>query len=275
MHMNRLKHIISRSRVLFLVPVLLFLPAQVVAASGVTQGYKVQGSVSSGMAVSLISETIQAATSDNQDHLLGVVVQQNSVQVSLTTGTNQAQVITSGEASVYVSNINGDIKAGDQLVPSPIAGALMKATESGRAMGSAQQDFNSKSNNAQNKQVTTKNGQSKQVQIGTITILVSRNDYQPPQPKVPAIFAPFQNIFSGATGHNVSTQRTIIATVLIFIALVSSMIILYSGVSNGIRSIGRNPLAEGEVFLGLLQVAIIILVILAATFSIILVIIRG
>jgi hypothetical protein len=63
--------------------------------------------------------------------------------------------------------------------------------------------------------------------------------------------------------------------VIFAIAIVAAMIVMYSGVSNGIRSIGRNPLSKGEVYLGLLQVFGIILLILIISFAIMLLIIKG
>ena len=151
----------------------------------------------------------------------------------------------------------------------------MKATEAGRAMGSAQQDFSASSSNVQKKDIKTKDGTTKQASIGTIQILVARNDFVPKPVEVPKALSPFQAIFTGVAGHTVTVPRTIAAVVIFAIAIVAAMIVMYSGVSNGIRSIGRNPLSKGEVYLGLLQVFGIILLILIISFAIMLLIIKG
>ena len=253
----------------------LFLPAPAIAANGVAQGYKTSDNVVVGMSVSLLNDTIYPSTPQNSSNLLGVVVAQGSVAVSLASGSNQAQVITNSVANAFVTDLNGDIKNGDQLVPSPLEGVLMKATEAGRAMGSAQQDFSASSSNVQKKDIKTKDGTTKQASIGTIQILVARNDFVPKPVEVPKALSPFQAIFTGVAGHTVTVPRTIAAVVIFAIAIVAAMIVMYSGVSNGIRSIGRNPLSKGEVYLGLLQVFGIILLILIISFAIMLLIIKG
>lgn len=254
---------------------ILFLPTASLAANGVAQGYKISPNVVVGMSVSLINSVAYPATTQNQSNLLGVAVSQNSVAVTLANEANQAQVITNGMAVAYVSSINGDIKNGDNLVPSPIEGVLMKATDAGPSIGIAQQDFNAKAEGVQLKDIKTKDGSTKKVSIGTMSILVSRNDYVPKEADVPLILSPFQSIFTGMAGRSVSTPRTIAALAIFAVAIIASMIVMYSGVSNGIRSIGRNPLSKGEVYIGLLQVFGIVLLILVISLVIMLLIIRG
>ena len=220
----------------------LLFPATALAANGVAQGYKVGPNVVVGMSVSLLNDTVYPSSPQNQNNLLGVVVSQNSVAVTLASEANQAQVITNGVASAFVSNINGDIKNGDPLVPSPIEGVLMKATEAGRSLGTAQQDFNTGAAGVQKKDIKAKDGTTKSTSIGTIQVLVARNDYVPKPADVPRVLSPFQSIFTGVAGHTVSVPRTIAAVVIFAVAVIAAMLVLYSGVSNGIRSIGRNPL---------------------------------
>ncbi len=260
---------------LLLAFVLIIAPSQAFASINVTQGYKVQGDIVASMAVSLLGDTLYSANQDNQNSLLGVAVLQNQVAISLSTSPNQTQVITGGIANGFVTDLNGDIKNGDPLVASPLSGVLMKATDAGKSIGSAQQDFNSTTAGAQPKPVTTRDGVNKQAYIGIIQILVSINDYVPQPPELPQPLSPFQNIFSGVAGHDVSWPRSIAAIIIFALAIISAMVILYSGVSNGIRSIGRNPLSRREVYIGLLQVFGIILLILTISFSIMIIIIRG
>ena len=253
----------------------LMFPISAIAANGVAQGYKVGTNVVVGMSVSLLNDTVYPSTPQNSGNILGVVVSQNSVAVTLASEANQAQVITNGVANAFVSDINGDIKNGDPLVPSPIEGVLMKATEAGRSIGSAQQDFNTGAQGVQKKDIKTKDGTTKSTSIGTIQILVARNDFVPKPADVPKVLSPFQSIFTGVAGHTVTVPRTIAAVVIFAVAVIAAMIVMYSGVSNGIRSIGRNPLSKGEVYLGLLQVFGIILLILIISFAIMLLIIKG
>lgn len=253
----------------------LLLPVVAGAASGVAQGYKLSEKVVVGMSVSLLNDTVYPSSPQNQNNLLGVVVAQNSSAVSLSSSAGQAQVITNGVVDGFVSNINGEIKNGDSLVPSPLEGVLMKATEAGRSMGSAQQDFKTTDQGVQKKQIKTKDGSIKDTYIGTIQVLVARNDFVPKPAELPTILSPFQSLFSGVAAQSVSAPRTITAVAIFAVAVIASMVVLYSGVSNGIRSIGRNPLSKGEVYVGLLQVFAIIILILIISLVIMLLVIKG
>ncbi len=250
-------------------------PLAAQADSTVSQGYQVQGNVPVGSAVALNQTNLSLATSANQQYLYGVVVRASDVSLNVDSTGNQVEVVTTGLVPVAVSDLNGAIVAGDELAPSPIAGVVMKATEPGKVLGTAQQAFGPGSSGAQTKSLTAKDGSVKQVSVGTIPVVVGVSDFQPKTTPVPAILVPLQSAFSGAAGHNVSTVRTVLALLVFIVALIIVMIILYSAVSGGIRSVGRNPLAKSAVFVSLLQVSAIMIVILLVAFSIILIIIRG
>ena len=261
--------------ILIIAAISLCQPFIALANEGVAQGYKASKNVLTGMSVSLVENSVVPANTENQNNLLGVVVSQSSVTVALSTESNQAQVVTSGVAKAFVSNINGDIVNGDALVPSPIEGVLMKATENGPSIGNAQQNFDVNAKDIENKTIKAKDGSNISTSIGTISILISRNDFVTKPAEVPRILSPFQSIFTGFAGHNVSTTRTVISVIIFALAVIAAMIVMYAGVSNGIRSIGRNPLSKGEVYVGLMQVFGIILLILTIALIFMLLIIKG
>lgn len=251
------------------------LPVEVLAASVVSQGFKVSQNLPASAAVSLEGDTLRLATPENQDRLYGVVVNQQDAVLSFSNDSNQVQVVTSGQASVIASDINGDIKTGDQLVPSPIAGVVMKGTEPGKSIGEAQQDMSKQSANFQKKTLTAKDGTSKTVNVVLLSVTVDIHDFQPSTPSTPAILLPLQSAFSNLGGKEVSTPRVILATVVLVISLIATLVILYSASSNSIRSVGRNPTAKSAVFVSLLQVVGVIAVIFIVAFGMILVIVRG
>jgi hypothetical protein len=253
----------------------LALPAQAWAASVVSQGFKVKEKLSTGQAVSLNDNTLNLLTPENQGQLYGVVISQQDAAISLTSDANQVQVVTSGPASVIVSDINGEVKTGDQLVASPITGVVMKGTESGKSLGVAQQDMASLSANYQKQTVKAKDGSSKSVNVVLLSAVVNIHDFQPNSPTTPAILLPLQAALSNTVGRQVSTTRVVIAMVILVVSLIAVLVILYAAASSSIRSVGRNPTAQSAIFLSLLQVVGIIAVIFMAAFGLIMVIIRG
>lgn len=253
----------------------LLVPSTALADSVVSQGYQVQGNLPAGAAVSLSQSTLSLASATNAQYLYGVVVQPSDVSLNINSASNQVQVVTAGLVPTAVSDINGDIKAGDNLVPSPIAGVVMKGTEAGKSLGAAEQDFNVRGSNVQAKTITAKDGTTRQVHIGLIPVAVGVGDFQPKTAPIPAFLLPVQGALSGIAGHDVSSVRTTLALSIFLLALIATLVILYSATTGAIRSIGRNPLAKSAVFVSLLQVVAIIVVILLVAFSIILVIIRG
>ena len=255
--------------------ILFSVPTQALAASVVSQGYKVAGNLPVGAAVSLQGDTLVLATPENQDHLFGVVVNQQEAAVSLSTQSSQTQVVASGLANVIVTDINGDIKTGDELTPSPIAGVVMKATEPAKSIGVAQQDMSTQVANFQKRTLKANDGSSKTVNVALLSVLVNIDDFRPTSPTTPAILLPLQSAYSSVSGKPVTTAKAIIATIVLLVSLIATLVILYSAAASSIRSVGRNPTAKSAVFVSLLQVVGVIAVIFVVAFGMIIVIIRG
>lgn len=245
------------------------------ADNTVSQGYQVQGKLLPDTAVILNQNTLSLANSENRQFLYGVVVNPGDASVNINPDTNRVQVVTSGITAVAVSDLNGDVKSGDQLTPSPIAGVVMKATSAGRVLGVAQGDFNSQTTSATKQTITAKDGSQKQVQIGTVSALISVSDYKAGSAQTPQNLAAVQGVLSDVVGKDVSLVRTLLAIGVFVVAFALAMIIVYSAATGGIRSIGRNPLARNSVLVGLLQVVAVVVLILFLAFGAIFVIIHG
>jgi hypothetical protein len=242
------------------------LPFSVSALTSISQGYTATGKLSLGSLVSLktnSSDQVVAASTDNADSLLGVVINADSSLLSLSTGKdNQVQVATNGTVPVLVADINGPIAQGDHITASPISGVGMKATDNVRVIGIAQGAME----NADKQTYTDKSGQKHSVMIGQVPLLVNVAYYfkEPDKTLIPSAV---QNIANALAGKNVSTTPILIsaAIFLVMIIVVSSMI--YSMIKSSIISVGRNPLSQSAVYRDLLQMSAIVLVILAVGFS--------
>ncbi|MEZ4103660.1 MAG: hypothetical protein R3B60_00010 [Candidatus Paceibacterota bacterium] len=90
--------------------------------------------------------SIGRADSDNKNKIIGVVSTKPGLLLgfddrSLNKGETGYPVALSGRVPIKLSNENGEIKAGDELMLSSVPGVAMKATSTGRIIGVALEDF--------------------------------------------------------------------------------------------------------------------------------------
>jgi hypothetical protein len=234
-------------------------------ASSIAQGFQTSdANVVSGALVSLkenAPNTIELSTQDNVQQLVGIAG--NKSLIELNTGNGSVQVVTNGTTPALVSDINGQIKTGDKITASPIAGIGMKATTSGVIVGSAESNFSD--SNTQARSVTNKKGEKQTVHIGTITVQVDKVFYEAPSDNNSFLPPILQDFASSIAGHTVSPVRVLVAALLIVMLFAVVTILLYSAVRSSIISIGRNPLSEQAVHKSLLEVGLTIVGVLVFT----------
>ncbi len=80
--------------------------------------------------------------------MFGVVTNEPALEIDNTNLQNSVFVVSEGEAFVKVSTVNGEIKKGDFITSSDIAGAGQKADVSGQVLGQALQDYSAQSPDA-------------------------------------------------------------------------------------------------------------------------------
>ncbi len=232
----------------------LFLPAYAQAPAVVSQGF--QGSsdnVVPGAIVSLVpgaSHKVQAASVTTIANLVGVVGK--GTLVALSQANDQVQIILTGSAVTFVSDINGPVYTGDKITASPIAGVGMKATTDSQVIGTSQQNFSASDGVRQT--ITDKSGKQRIVHVGQILVGVNVSYYSAPTSK---FLPPFlQNLANSVAGKQVSLVRVGIACMLLLLALIGMTVLLYTSVRAGILSIGRNPLAANAIRKGLIEVGL-------------------
>jgi len=233
---------------------------RVMAASSIAQSFKADDSnIVGGAIVSLKAgnaNTVELGTTENIDRLLGVAGEDSLIELS--NGVDTVQVVTTGEAAVLVSDINGEIKTGDKVTASPIAGVGMKAPGSVLVLGTAQSDLASVKTEART--IRDRSGHKQVVHIGAIPLQVDKVFYEGPQQEQNAFVPPaLQSLAdSVAGGRQVSPIRIMLAGFLIIFMFLAVAIMMYSSVRSSIISIGRNPLSEGAVQKSLFQVGLTI-----------------
>jgi hypothetical protein len=234
-------------------------------ASSIAQGFESDdpGTVP-GALVSLKSgtaNTVELSTVANTDRLLGVVGENSLIELS--DGKSKLQVVTTGEAAVLVSDINGAVKTGDKITTSPVAGVGMKALTSTLVIGTAQ--ANLASVEANTREITDKDGKKKSIKIGAIPLQVDKVFYEASQDQNSYVPPVLQDFANNLLGRPVSPIRVLLAAFLIAFVFVTVVVLVYSSIRSSIISIGRNPLSESAVRKSLLQVGLTVFGVLAFT----------
>ena len=246
----------------------LFLPTVLAAQSNgsLAQGYNVdtsRGDIVSGALVSLKldSQSVELAATDNADRLVGVADSQPLLAISGT--AKESQIVLSGTTTVLVSDINGDVRAGDKITASPIAGVGMRATADARVVGAAQSDLDV--GKAQTRTVNDSSGRPHTVHIGYVPLQVGLANYQAPGSN---FLPPFvQSLANNIAGKQVSLIRVVFAAVLLFFGFVAIAMLISSSVRSSMISLGRNPLAAANIRKSLYQVGGVTLLVLAGTLA--------
>lgn len=245
------------------------LSAAAPALASLSQGYAAKTPIANGSLVSLdekSSGTVVATDLNNVPRLFGVVVAPSSASISLSGGSGQVQVATSGTAPVLVTTAAGDIHVGDYISISQITGVGQKATGTSiRVVGTAQSDFTSTTAGG-TKTTIEIGGQKKEVLIGQVPVGISVSSYTATDGKQSYVVPDWlQNLSNTAAGKAVSPVRIIIAGLILIVVVISCSVLLYSAVRNSIISVGRNPLARSGVVKTMVVVGLIAVLMLAVT----------
>ena len=253
----------------------LIFSSAVLADPTISQGYNTTQNLSAGSMVSIqkgSSNTVIASNLSNSNSLVGVVIDNNNVQVSLTSGSSQVQVATGGVNLVLVSNINGNIYAGDEIAASTINCVGMLATQNAEIIGTAQENFPNQTATYQT--VSTKNGTKQKIAIGDIPVLVSVG-YYTKQPNKTLIPTAIQNLANAMAGKQVKSLPILVSMGIFLITLIVVVSIIYSLVHGSIISVGRNPMAQSAVYRNVLQLsALVVAIIGVAMFAIFMILTR-
>lgn len=236
--------------------------AHATSAAAIAQGFQTQEKdVKAGAIMSLKDgspNNVEFANQDTIDKIVGVVGE--NPLISLTDGGQSVQVITSGVTSVLVGDINGDVKTGDKITASPIAGTGMKATTSNIVVGTAQADLTSVKTTQH--EITDTEGGKHTVKVGLIPVQVNVMFYAAPNDKASFLPSFLQDFANGVAGKEVSPVRVMIAAIIMLLSFLSIAVLLYASVKSSIISIGRNPLSEVSVRKSLFQIGAIVIAIL-------------
>jgi hypothetical protein len=236
---------------------LLCTPIQVMAEGAISQGFQTTNpKVTPGTLLSFGSTqgVVELATTDNVADLVGVAG--TSPLLELSGSGKNIQVVISGVTETLVSNVNGNISAGDKVTASPFAGIGMRATEPTEIVGVAQQSLSATRTLQQS--VVDRSGKREKIEVGVIPINVNVAFYPAANDTTSLFLPPFlqtvANTLSG--GSQVSPLRVLASTLILLLGFSTVSIMLYASIKSSIISIGRNPLANNALRKGLIDVLI-------------------
>lgn len=230
------------------------------------QGYTAGSNLQPGMIVEVDktdSNKVDALDLANISKMLGVVISANQAALTISqTGSSQEVYVTNyGVHNVLVSNQNGLIKAGDYVSISDLSGIGMKANDTeSLALGLAAGSFDGVHQVLSTSPLASKSGQKETVAIGSIPvdINIAANPLAEGTKGVPAFLG---KIVKFTTNKAVSATRVYLAMLCVVVGVIVTITVVYSGIKNGLISIGRNPLAKKSIVRNLTMVIIVSVVI--------------
>jgi hypothetical protein len=251
----------------------LFLTPSASASGGaISQSFDINtNNVTTGTLLSLVptgKNTVTPANDANANTLVGVVGDKPLLELSNHDNSTEAvQAVVSGSALALVSDMNGEVKVGDRITTSPISGIGMKATASAEIVGVAQSDLSSVS--TVKKSVKDQDNKDVTVTVGLLPVAVDIAYYSSAptaQGTISTFVPPFlQSIANAVTGNQVSPLRVLLGALTVALGFATAVIMLYVSIRSSITAIGRNPLAQGALRKGLVDVGIAAMGVLVIT----------
>lgn len=197
---------------------------------------------------------VELANLNNNQYLTGVVVPKADSLISIENQGSDLSVATSGDVIVFVSDINGDITAGDFVGSSWISGVAMRSSTGAeqRLLGIALQDFNADNNETiEFKDVKTPSG-NMATSVGKIAVRLFDRDIGTDYSRQ---LSGIEQLAQRVAGKNVAYSRALMAIGLFISSAIISGVFLANAIRGSFISLGRNPLASESIFNSLLQVS--------------------
>lgn len=236
---------------------------------GSVQGYASSAPLDTGTIVQLTGKDangVKIATQAELQNMFGVVVDRNSLSVTLSSEAlqNETFVAASGTYNVLVSTQGGPIVSGDYLTLSSVNGVAMKAgTDEETVFGRANGSFDGKGVTLGTSVLKDTEGKVNQtVTLGSIpvTIDIKKNpNIKSTESQLPDFL---QRVGQEIAEKEVSPIRIYLSLGITAISIVAAIVIIYSGIRNSVISIGRNPMSKKSIFRALLEIILTSILIL-------------
>jgi hypothetical protein len=249
-----------------------------VPAVALAKGYSsADSSLQKGVVVKLRSESnggqpvVERAQYTEADRVFGVVVELTDSLATEAPAGSQVYVESAGPAQAYVSDLNGEVKKGDLLTLSTLAGVLMRAEDrTVTTVGTALEDFSGQAQHSTT--IKDSGGDSQETKLALLDINV--NIVQPSAAAVSQTSnSLLDRLSSGLVGREINGLRVLAALAIFATLLVIEAEIIYGTITTSIAAVGRNPLAKsliGRESLKSVSVGIIVLIVGTAAITVLL-----
>jgi len=236
---------------------------------GGVQGYAADTSLDTGTIVLLTgnqSNRVKVATQKEVQNMFGVTVDRSQLPIVITNEgiENETFVAVSGTYNVLVSTQGGTIKAGDYVTLSSLNGVAMNAgTDKTTVFGRANESFDGKKVTLGTTMLKDTGGNNTQtVTLGSIPVTIDIRTN--PNDKSTKVMVPelLERIGQAIAEKEVSPIRIYLSMGITAISIIAAIAIVYSGVRNGVISIGRNPMSKKSIFRALFEIILTSILIL-------------
>lgn len=183
---------------------------------------------------------VERAALDRTQKVIGVTTTPGDELITIGSVGDTVYVQTRGEATVYVSDLNGEVKKGDLLAPSPVLGILMKADKNtAPVVGISLEDFQVSS--AEQKTLEANEG-TRDVKISRLRINLDHKAASNQQAS--ATDSSLERLGRAVVGRDVGEIQVVAALTIFLAVMVAEGGIIFGAVSSSITAVGRNPLAK-------------------------------
>lgn len=219
------------------------------------------------MSLSANSGVIERADNKNAASLIGVI---SNDEVSLNQQPGQVTIKTDGAAIALVSTLGGDIRVGDRIAPSSLAGIGTKANGSGYIVGIAQASLDSKTSGSVASNITDSNGGKHKVFVNRIPIVVKVTYYTAPDSSnvlTKSIPPRLQAFADTIAGKHASLLAIVFSFILLLTGLIWVSIMVYAAIRGAFEAIARQPLTRALILRTLARSFGIAAVIMVSVFA--------
>jgi hypothetical protein len=240
---------------------ILFSASTAVAAT-ISEEFSSTTSYAPGTIVSIKQDSpkeVELSNKKNAEYLLGVVATPETSAITYAVAGASVNVATTGTTEVFVTDANGAIKKGDNIVVSWIQGIGMKETvsENERLLGVATTDFDTTKAKTYK---STSDGAEKTISISSVPVRLFKD---PTHAKdVAPQRAGLVGVLSSVAGKDVSYIRSIVSLMIFVLCLVVTALFMGTSLYSSFISLGRNPLAGASIFKSLSRVTLIAVIII-------------
>lgn len=205
------------------------------------------GQSQAGMLMSLTANpgVVEPASDKNVKSLVGVI---EPADTSFDQQPGQINVKTDGEARTLLSTLGGDIRVGDRITASSLAGVGAKTTTSAWIVGVAQASLDAHTEGAIKSTITDSKGAKHIVYVASLPLLIKVTYYSTATSaaaytnmSLPAII---QRAADALAGKHVSAQALVLTFLLIIIGTIVAGKIIDTAIRGSFKAIGRQPLAK-------------------------------